>query len=554
MSQKLLYLISFVLVLGLALSVPAGAEQFLVEHFNYANGADLNGQVAGQGAWLHHSDFAENSYMVLNGDGLGDGGTSSLQYPGLTDSQGGRLAPNGWAGYYLTTPVVGEGNAVYLSVLLKPTAILSGYFIHFETDGSIQWQLGRLRGWNSGGEQQLGVSIRGSGAAGRSDKTIAVGETALVVIKLTMVPGADNDIVELWVNPPIGTPEPPPDARSSVDSGNDVDPAIGIRGFAFRDSGNGETKEVDEIRFGTTWDDVAGGAVAAFAPSPEDKMTDVLRNTVLSWTPGDFAAPTNGHKVYFGESFNDVNDGIGGITQSTTIYDTGRLKFGTTYYWRVDEISAPPDSTVYPGEVWSFTTELFVYPIENVTATASSSNVGEGAENTVNGSGLDANDLHSTETTDMWLSSPDGVGPARIEYEFDKVSKLHEMWVWNHNSSLEQIYGLGFKDVSVEYSTDGIDYKALGTTHEFAQAPGTPGYAHETTIDFEGAAAKHVRLTANSTWGSAMRSASSGYLCVQQSPTRIPERRMWTWMWSLVGKRAGMRPHMMCTSVSTRML
>jgi hypothetical protein len=103
----------------------------------------------------------------------------------------------------------------------------------------------------------------------------------------------------------------------------------------------------------------------------------------------------------------------------------------------------------------------------------------------------------------MWRSSPDGDGLPWIEYEFDRVSKLHEMWVWNHNSSLEKIYGFGFKDVSIEYSADGIDYKALGTTHEFAQAPGTPGYAHE-TIDFAGAAAKYVRLTANSTWGSPL--------------------------------------------------
>jgi len=470
MSQKVLYLISFVVVLGLVLSVPAGAEQFLVEHFNYANGTDLNGQVAGQGEWVDGTD-----YTVLNDDGLGDGGTSSLQYPGMTDSQGGRLAAGDDPGYLLTTPVVGEGNFAYLSLLCKPTAISTSYFLHFETNGSIQWQLGRLRGRNVGGDH---------GPAQWSDKTIALGETALVVIKLTMVPGVDNDIVEIWVNPTVGTPEPPADGRALVDSGNDVDPAIGIRGFNFRSSGE---QEVDEIRFGTTWDDVAGGALAASAPSPGDEMTDVLRNIVLSWTSGDFAAPTDGHKVYFGESFNDVNEAAGGVVQTANSYTPPqRLEFGTTYYWRVDEISAPPDSTVYPGKVWSFTTELLAYPIENVIATASSSNVGGGAENTVNNSGVDANDLHSTETTYMWLSNSDGDGLPWIEYEFERVSKLHEMWVWNHNSSLEQIYGLGFKDVSVEYSADGIDYKALGTTHEFAQAPGTPGYAHE-TIDFEGA-------------------------------------------------------------------
>ncbi|MCH7559723.1 MAG: carbohydrate binding domain-containing protein, partial [Planctomycetes bacterium] len=126
-------------------------------------------------------------------------------------------------------------------------------------------------------------------------------------------------------------------------------------------------------------------------PKPADEATDVPRDVVLSWTPGEFAAPTNGHKVYFSESFNDVNDGIGGVTQDANSYTPPqRPDFGTTYYWRVDEVNAPPDSTVFEGDVWSFTTEPFAYPVENITATASSSLfVDTGPENTVNGSGLD---------------------------------------------------------------------------------------------------------------------------------------------------------------------
>ena len=104
-----------------------------------------------------------------------------------------------------------------------------------------------------------------------------------------------------------------------------------------------------------------------------------------------------------------------------------RLAFGETYYWRVDEVDAPPDNTIRKGDLWSFTTELLVYPIENITATASSSNTAEeGPENTINGSGLDANDLHSAENTAMWISGNEPLG-AWIEYEFDKVYKLHQM-------------------------------------------------------------------------------------------------------------------------------
>ncbi len=241
----------------------------------------------------------------------------------------------------------------------------------------------------------------------------------------------------------------------------------------------------------------------ASAPSPADGATDVPRDVVLSWQPGIFAPAINGHKVYLGESFNDVNDGIGGVTESATSYAPGqRLDFNTTYYWRVDEVNAPPDSTVYEGRVWSFTTELLAYPVENVTVTASSQSDNQEPENSINGSGLDVNDLHSIEPTDMWLSGEEKEpNRAWIEYELDKVYKLHEMWVWNFNGMMESLIGIGFKDVAIEYSVNGTDYTTLGTTHEFARAPGTLDYAHNTTVDFSGVTAKYIRLTANSNWG-----------------------------------------------------
>ena len=238
-------------------------------------------------------------------------------------------------------------------------------------------------------------------------------------------------------------------------------------------------------------------------PYPPDGQTDVPRDVVLSWSPGDFAAPTNGHKVYFGENFNNVNDAVGGVAQSANSYTPPqRLDFGTTYYWRVDEVNAPPTSHIeFKGEVWQFTTEPIAYANENITATASSTSQEDmGPENTINGSGLDVNDLHSTQETDMWLSSTEPLG-AWIEYELDKVYKLHEMWVWNSNDSLEPVIGFGFKDVTIEYSANGTDYTTLGTTHEFAQGTGAADYAHNTTVDFSGVTAKYVRLTANSNWG-----------------------------------------------------
>jgi len=252
--------------------------------------------------------------------------------------------------------------------------------------------------------------------------------------------------------------------------------------------------------------------LCARVPNPADEAMDVLRDdVVLSWTPGDYA---DKHDVYFGTSFDDVNSatatadpaGVYMGRQDPNTLALDQLELGQTYYWRIDEVNATPDYTLYQGSVWSFTTEPIAYPIagERITVTASSAFQADmGPENTINGSGLDVDDLHSTEATDMWLSSSEPLG-AWIEYEFDKVHKLHEMWVWNSNQVMEPILGLGFKDVSIEYSVNGTEYTTLGTTHEFARASGASDYAHNTTVDFGGVAAKYVRLTANSSWGGTM--------------------------------------------------
>jgi WD40 repeat protein len=244
----------------------------------------------------------------------------------------------------------------------------------------------------------------------------------------------------------------------------------------------------------------------ALRPRPADRATDVPRDLVLSWTPGAYAPAVNGHRVYFSEDFNDVNDRIGGITQNAGSYDPGRLDFETTYYWRVDEVNGPPDYTVYEGSLWRFTTEPVGYPIDgaNITATASSAGGANfGPEKTIDGSGLHEDDLHSTGATDMWLSDNEPSG-AWIQYELDKVYRLHEMRVWNSNQMFEALYGFGLKDVTVEYSVNGVEWTALAGVPEFAQAPGTDDYAHNTSVDFGGAVVKYVRLTATSNWGGVL--------------------------------------------------
>ncbi len=251
-----------------------------------------------------------------------------------------------------------------------------------------------------------------------------------------------------------------------------------------------------------------GGMAApesAANPQPKSGAVDVPRDVVLSWTPGGFAAS---HDVYFGAASADVNS-VGRANaksvlasqgQSGTTYDpAGLLEYGQTYYWRVDEVNAAPDNTIFKGELWNFTVEPFGYPITGVTATASSFQGAMVPANTVNGSGLNAQDQHSTDPTTMWMTN--GAKPAWIQFQFDKVYKLHQMLVWNSNQLIEGLLGFGAKNVTVEYSLDGQTWQALKDVPEFARATGMAGYAANTTVTLGGVQAKFVKLTINTNWG-----------------------------------------------------
>ena len=245
----------------------------------------------------------------------------------------------------------------------------------------------------------------------------------------------------------------------------------------------------------------------AGAPTPADTATDIPRDTVLGWSAGEFAAS---HDVYLGTSLDDVSN-AGRDNPMDVLVSQGQagatyappavLGYGQTYYWRIDEVNAAPDNTIFTGAVWSFTVEPLAYPMTNVTVTSNgTSDPGTGPENTINGSGLNAADEHSIAAGDMWLSGSAADGTLYIEYAFNAVYKLHEMLVWNYNSQFELMLGFGLKDVTVEYSENGTDWTVLADV-QLAQATAKATYTANTTIDFEGVAAQYVRLAVNSGYG-----------------------------------------------------
>ena len=113
--------------------------------------------------------------------------------------------------------------------------------------------------------------------------------------------------------------------------------------------------EVNDTEPNSPWKgDVWSFAVppkTAYAPDPADHAELVDPDVRLSWTAG-FGAIL--HTVYFGDNFDDVNNAAGGLPQGETTYTPGTLKLAKTYYWRIDEFDAVD---TYKGDVWSFTTE-----------------------------------------------------------------------------------------------------------------------------------------------------------------------------------------------------
>ncbi|HCO96483.1 MAG TPA: hypothetical protein DIU00_21515, partial [Phycisphaerales bacterium] len=135
---------------------------------------------------------------------------------------------------------------------------------------------------------------------------------------------------------------------------------VGFPGFPFSEGlvpGTTYYWRIDEINEGdpaSPWvGDVWSFTVppkTAWKPNPPNNGQFIDVDADISWNPG---WGTKMHTVYFGETFDDVNDAIGGKTQIDASYALDTLEMNKTYYWRVDEFDA---RETYKGDVWSFTT------------------------------------------------------------------------------------------------------------------------------------------------------------------------------------------------------
>lgn len=103
--------------------------------------------------------------------------------------------------------------------------------------------------------------------------------------------------------------------------------------------------------------------VRAGSPKPANAAVDTPQTLELRWTAGDNAAQ---HDVYFGTDADAVaaadtaTAGIYKGRQSDVGFSPGKLDWGATYYWRVDEINDVNPDSPWKGPLWSFTTATFL--------------------------------------------------------------------------------------------------------------------------------------------------------------------------------------------------
>ncbi len=114
-------------------------------------------------------------------------------------------------------------------------------------------------------------------------------------------------------------------------------------------------------------------------------------------------------------------------------------------------------------------------------------------------------DRHSATWYDGWISceATENPNPVRgknhwIKYDLDDIYYLYELHVWNMNAP--DLLGYDLKDVVIDLSSDGVTWTEFGQ-YTFSQATGKNDYEGVDEINFEGAKAKHILITALTNYG-----------------------------------------------------
>ena len=178
----------------------------------------------------------------------------------------------------------------------------------------------------------------------------------------------------------------------------------------------------------------------AFGPDPADGGEGVDPDARLEWVPG-FDAKL--HFVYFGDDYDTVNNAAAAPPLGLASYSPGTMESAKVYYWRVDEFDGVE---THKGEIWSFTTAGAVgspnpsYGAVNVSHTQALSWVaGDDAASHEVYFGTDKDAVRNATTSSPEYKGPVDLGaetydPGMLEWNTDYYWRIDEVNDANANS------------------------------------------------------------------------------------------------------------------------
>jgi len=289
--KKINTILSLLIMLALTFSFNA---QILEEDFNYTAGTDLTAN-----GWTAHSGGTTNPIAVV---------ANSLTMPSYSATGIGGAAMSNASGQDINKVfnAVSSGS-VYTSFLLNVADISTGggYFFHYmDAAGGSAYRARTFVREDPNDANSVNFGLTFNSSSGVYDTTpFAKNSTVLVVVKYTVVSGADNDEVSLYVfdaNTSFATEPSTPLLGPVTGTMNDVDPArIALRQFS-----SATDFTIDAMKVKSSWDLVE--------VLTHDVTFEV--NTASIYNNGGSVGP-NG--MYIGGGF--VGDAMGlQLTQSTT--------------------------------------------------------------------------------------------------------------------------------------------------------------------------------------------------------------------------------------------
>ncbi len=353
MKQNKISLLFAAIVTGVLACQNAGATTLLIDQFSgYATGqlgASGTGQTGAIPGWNNNNAniTVTNGSHSLDGTGLG-----------LVSSAGDKVTISATASLSVYNKFAVASNFQQT----VQTNLYYSFLYRFNvgtdvTNGQVVMQVVRqnsstavdlqLFAKNAGGANvQLGIAKPLGSSTNYAADIIPAGQTVFVVVREQIIPGATNDIDDLWINPPpgsFGTNEAnvPPVSATTSDGTEDQSPTGPGRFYL----GSGASANLDELRIATTWAEVTPSVGQCISANITADPVSVSQVAEIS---ANFTASATGTSpTYQWQISNDHGVTFSNITGATTsTYTTPNLVLATDNSNEYRMIaSVPCDST-----------------------------------------------------------------------------------------------------------------------------------------------------------------------------------------------------------------